>query len=675
MSGSDPPRKPRPGAPEALPRAGPRGPHLGDPVRPPAPSGLLRPKGNLSRRELRILGILALAPLLTISLRVLALPGVVSPVLGGLPTIGNALNQALSLSTVPADQRDHVLYLLLLPTCALLVALARLTLGIRVLGFRSILISVGFHQSGIVPSLLLITVAVATIVVVRPWLRQIRLPYYARVSVILCIVATTMFGALLAGPWMRSDVLWGVAYFPVIVLGMLAEGIARTLDRDNVVTASWRAITTILLAFLIALICWVPALRSLLLQFPELVVTQIVAIVMISEFLDLRLFQDWDTKVARMLLSGPLTHPASLRVAVVRNRLDTAVPGRSGRPTARMQALRSVQNIVDALRDGGYTVKIMEGDPSLARELRQFFPPDPGTGAPVGIVLNLAHGSRGEARSTHVPAMLEMSGIPYIGPTPLGHAMTFDRLAAKVLMQQAAVPTPAFRVMAGPRDDARGLRLPSIVRPRHEPSAQPHVVQDHRQLRAVVKTLVRRYRQEAFVEEHLAGRHISVGLLGNTPVECLPLVELDLERREKICPAPVDETVAERIRACAQAAFWACGCRDYARIDLCVGESGDVRVLEVKCLGILARGGAFARAGMQAGYTFDQLVCRIIEVARARALSGEPVRPVRPRARGAATAGLFHRAGGSRRRRERIPADRPRGGHDSDPSPRVSPIP
>jgi D-alanine-D-alanine ligase len=597
-----------------------------DRLQEPTPAGILRPKGYLSRTELWVLGMVALVPLLTIALRVLALPGIVGPGLGWLQTIGTALDQTLSLSDVPPDLRGYVLYLLCLPTCALLVALTRLTLGIRVLGFRSILIAVGFHQSGIVPSLLLITVAVATIVVVRPWLRRIRLPYYARVSVVLCIVATTMVGALLAGPWMRSDVLWGVAYFPVIVLGMLAEGIAHTLDRDNAVTASWRAITTILLAFVIALVCWVPALRSLLLRYPELVLAQIVAIVIVSEYLDLRLLENWDTKVAGVVLPKLFAPAGAYKVAVVRNRLD---PRDTDRTSPQRGALRSVQKIVNALRKGGHTVRVMEGDSLLLNELRQFFPPYLRDGAPEGIVLNLAHGMQGDARTTHVPALLEMLGVAYAGPTPLGHAIAYDKVLARLLMQHAGVPTPPFRVLASPRDEPRGLGYPLRVRPRHEPRARPRLVHDRRALRAAVKTVVRRYRQEAFVEEAVAGRHISVALLGNDPVVCLPLVELDVARGEKICPAVLDEPLADRIREHARATFRACGCRDYARIDVRVDASGAAWVLGVHTLGILARRGAFVRAGAEAGYRFHELVCTIIEVARRRCHAGDPPRRLR----------------------------------------------
>jgi D-alanine-D-alanine ligase len=271
--------------------------------------------------------------------------------------------------------------------------------------------------------------------------------------------------------------------------------------------------------------------------------------------------------------------------------------------------------------------------------------------------------------------MLEMSGIAYVGPTPMGHAMAFDRVVARVLMQEAAVPTPAFRVMAGPGGDPGGLRYPLVIRPRREQSAKAIIVKEPEQLRPAVRKVVRRYRQEAFVEEHVAGRHITAALLGNAPVRCLPLVELDPGTRAKICPAPLDKALAKRIRACARTAFRACGCRDYARVDLRVGEAGDVWVLGVSTLGILAHGGSFVRAGREGGFSFGRLMRRIVEVARARGPSGEPLRPVRPRSPDGATADLLDPGSGSPVAGARPAADRPRSGHDADRMSGVAPVP
>jgi len=555
-----------------------------------------------------ILTVLALLPLISIALRFLTLPGVDSQGYEGLRGIGDQLNRFFSLSYVPTSQRNHIIYLLLIPTSAMLVSLARLTLGLRVLAFRSILISVAFHQSGLIASFVLIGLAIIVISLLRPWLQHIDIPKYARLSVILAVMATLMVGALLFGPWLPSDIAWGMVAFPVIALGFLAEGVARTADRDHFIRACWVAANTIALALLMAGVYWIPAVRDFVLRFPEIVLTQCIAVVLIAKLLDLRLLEHWDHRLMSILRARSWVG-ARYRVAVIRNRVE---PG-----TRSHRTLRSVQKIVDALREARYKVKVMEGDASLPRELRQFFPESP-AGERDGVVLNLAQGSRGDAGSTHVPAMLEVFGLAYSGPTPLGHAMTFDRVASKVLMRQAGVPTPVFHLVPTNRHDQADLTYPAVVVPRHDLDSKPAIVSDRKQLRTAVRKLRRAGVKEAFVEEYVAGRHIAVSLLGNDPIECLPLVEVGADG-EKICPAPVKERLADRIREHARAAFLACGCRDYGRVDIRMGEKGELWVAEVRTLGILAGQGTFACAGLQAGYSYPELMARIVEVTRARA--------------------------------------------------------
>ena len=378
---------------------------------------------------------------------------------GRLKGIGEALNQFLSLSDAPVSQRNHIIYLLLIPTSAMLVTLARLTFGLRVLSFRSILISVAFHQSGLVASFVLIGLAILAISLLRPWLQRVDVPKYARRSVILAFMATLMVGALPFGPWLPADIAWGMVAFPVIGLALLMAGVY-----------------------------WIPAVRGFVLRFPEIVLTQCIAVVLIAKLLDLRLLEHWDARLMSVLRTKSWAG-GRFRVAVIRNRLE---PGMRSRRT-----MRSVQKIVDGLRESRYKVKVMEGDESLPRELRQFFPEDP-TGAREGVVLNLAHGSRGDAGATHVPAMLEVFGVAYSGPTPLGHAMTFDRMASKVLMRQAGVPTPEFHLISTDRPETSGVTYPAVVASRYELDAKPATVSDRKQLRAAVRKLRRAGVKEAF---------------------------------------------------------------------------------------------------------------------------------------------------------------------------------
>jgi D-alanine-D-alanine ligase len=565
------------------------------------------------------------APLVMALARLLAYPGMRQmdpPGFGWLRHLGESLNQSFTLQWVPPVDQWSILYVLMLPTAALLITLARLTFGLRVMGFRSILIAVGFQEIGIVPSLLLLAVVVALIVSLRPLMRRIRLPLFARVSVVICVSALIMVGAMFVGPWLRSDTIWSVAFFPVIILAMLAEGIAATLERDSPLAAAWRSAWTVIVALLIAWVSGSPAIREIALQFPELMVTQLAAIVLIAEYLDFRLFENWRERLAAFTGGSPAVPAQQARVAVVRNRWNTGVIGRLGVPAPAVGRAQSVQHIVDTLRDTGFTVRIFECDTSLLRELNEFLPPDPRTGAPGGLVLNLATGIQGRGRFGHLPAMLEMSGVAYTGPDPTGHARMLDRFVLLSLLSHAGAPTPRFKLMHDEAAGVEGLQYPLAVRPRCEPDAPRIVVRNHRQLGAAIRKVVQRYAQEALVEEEIDSVEFRVSLLGNEAIECLPLLQLDSAGKGGICPAPIDDALAARIRECARIAYISSGSRDYARIDVRLTPSGEPRVVAVHALGILARRGSIARCAEAAGYSFQELLRRILEVAWTRYWGG-----------------------------------------------------
>jgi D-alanine-D-alanine ligase len=594
---------------------------------PDSGSRWLRPKGNLTRAELAVLLTIATLPLLMMVIRISALPGVLGPGLSGslLPAIGHDLNEFLSLHQIPAGDRGRVLYLLFLPTGAMLIALARLTFGLRVIGFRAILIAVGFQQSGIIPGMILIGVMVFIVVAIRPTLVRFRLPYYARVSVIMSISVLVLLSALLLAPWMRSDVVWRLGFFPVLVLGLLAEGIAKTLDRDNGLTATWRTGMTIGIALLLAGIGQIPLLREIAIQFPELVFTQIVAIILISEFLDLRLFQDWDARLSGFALPRLFSESTALRVAIVRNHRRNGIIGRLGASSRNGYPRRVVRRIANALSEGGHTVKVVEGDITLLSKLRDFIPPDPQTGQPGGIVLNLSHGIQGDIAAAHVPAMLEMSGVAYTGAAQQGQLLALDKVLSSAVLTRAGVPTPEPRVFANPGDVGEGLAYPLVVKPRYAPHYKLRVAKNREQLAEAVRLVTRSAHQQAVAEPYISGREIHVAMIGNDPVECLPLVESRPGREEWVCPASLPSESARRIEDAARSAFKACACRDYALATLRIGEDGTPCVVEIGETDALEPGGSFELAAEAAGYSYAQLIDRILAIARKRYQSGATV--------------------------------------------------
>lgn len=339
-----------------------------------------------------------------------------------------------------------------------------------------------------------------------------------------------------------------------------------------------------------------------------------------------------------------------MKVAVVRNHKNQGIISRFGQPSPERYAETHVQAVVDALREGGHTVAVFEGDLTLPANLEQFMPADAASGLPTGMVFNMAYGIQGRCRYTHVPAVLEMAGVPYTGASPFGHVLSQDKVISKILMRDAGIPTPVFRVashcrgaempprMGGPDCDPGDLRFPLIVKPRHESTSYGlQLAHNREELMGAVHAVLTDYQQDALVEEYIEGREICVGLLGNAPsVELLPLVELDFEGRQlqvvtwddkyhkrpdepkKRCPVRLPRHLEEKLQQIALAVFRVCHCKDYARVDLRIDRCGNSQVLEINSMASLGPRASYVVAAAHAGYSLSSLVCRILDIAHQR---------------------------------------------------------
>jgi D-alanine-D-alanine ligase len=66
------------------------------------------------------------------------------------------------------------------------------------------------------------------------------------------------------------------------------------------------------------------------------------------------------------------------------------------------------------------------------------------------------------------------------------------------------------------------------------------------------------------------------------------------------------------------ATFRACHCRDYARVDIRIDAAGNPYVLEINSMAALGGGASYVLAAEIAGYSFNMLVNRILDVAHQR---------------------------------------------------------
>ncbi|MBN1852070.1 MAG: ATP-grasp domain-containing protein [Pirellulales bacterium] len=339
-----------------------------------------------------------------------------------------------------------------------------------------------------------------------------------------------------------------------------------------------------------------------------------------------------------------------MKVAVVWNSAMSQVLNRFGQVCPEKYGRAAVERVVEGLREGGHEVALLEGDIRLLDQLRCLFPPGIDGTAPAGMVFNLAYGIQGACRYTHIPSILEMAGIPYTGSSPMGHTLALDKVVTKSLIREAGVPTPQWIVSDRPDSPPRGLRFPLVVKPRHESTSFGlRIVHDQKQLEEAVLAVLTKYDQKALVEEFIEGREVCIGLLGNEPITCLPIVELDFGQRElmaftwedkmhqrpdepqKHCPADLPEHRVAELNDIARATFQACHCQDYARVDIRIDHSGNPQVLEINSMASLGATASYVLAATRYGYSFSQLVCRILDVAHQRYFGVPAPREMSPR--------------------------------------------
>ncbi len=215
----------------------------------------------------------------------------------GLPT-ADFLREHASLAEFP-DRLQHKLgHILFVPLGALLVVFARLTLGLRVLGpFRSILLAVSFQVTGLVLGLLFLVTTIVAVVGIRHALRQFRLPYFGRITVMLSAVAGLMTVGVMASEWFEWQLLQTLAYFPIVVLCLVADAFARTMNKEGMRSAVWRGTVTVLIAVALAGLAGIPLMAELMIRYPELLMVQIGGILIVSRYCSWKLLEPWNPKV------------------------------------------------------------------------------------------------------------------------------------------------------------------------------------------------------------------------------------------------------------------------------------------------------------------------------------------------------------------------------------------
>lgn len=225
---------------------------------------------------------------------------------------------AVTLADLPPEVVAQIGYVMAIPLGAVIVVIARVSLGLRLMGpFRPILIAVALQMTGIMTGLLFLFATFILIALIRPLVRAQKLPYFARTALLLSIVALFSILVLLTGKWFDLGVLLALAHFPIVVLCLAAEAFARTLSGEGIRSAAWRGALTAATASLITLLLALPGVLPFLIAHPEFVLVMIGLAVLIGKHFAFRAFDHLNPKPIKPATTGPKVQrkPAARRAA------------------------------------------------------------------------------------------------------------------------------------------------------------------------------------------------------------------------------------------------------------------------------------------------------------------------------------------------------------------------
>lgn len=320
---------------------------------------------------------------------------------------------------------------------------------------------------------------------------------------------------------------------------------------------------------------------------------------------------------------------------------------------AEYDSPKTLQAIREAIASYGHEVVDLEASSDLPLQLAS---------TPVDVVFNIAEGFRGRSRESQVPALLELLDIPYTGSDPAALSVSLDKALAKRMVKTHGVLTPDYLVMNTGRERLpRELGpFPLIAKPVAEGTSKGvtarSVVHDEAELREVVRELIQKYRQPALVEQYVAGREFTVGLLGERRPRVLPPMEvvfldrddptpvysfeMKQQASQKIryqVPAQLSARELDRLERAARECFLALGCRDVARLDFRMDAEGRVFFIESNPLpGLAPAWSDLVLIAEAAGIDYRSLIGEILSFAIRR--HQERARERRRAARGAEVA-------------------------------------
>lgn len=232
------------------------------------------------------------------------------------------------------------------------------------------------------------------------------------------------------------------------------------------------------------------------------------------------------------------------------------------------------------------------------------------------LVFNLCDkGFRNDAhQEPHIPALLELLGLPYTGAGPQSLACCYDKMLVYATASAMGIPRPESVCAPYTEDLAWNGTYPVMVKPNFGDGSfgitRSSVAHNRAEIACAAASIRAQFDYDGLliVQEFLPGKDLSAGIIGNPPADCLVLPVLEenyaavpgtvppigcyeakWESEDPGSPyrhitwerADLPSAVEQQIVTWSLALCERLACRDYARVDWRLDRQGNPKLLEV----------------------------------------------------------------------------------------------
>lgn len=239
------------------------------------------------------------------------------------------------------------------------------------------------------------------------------------------------------------------------------------------------------------------------------------------------------------------------------------------------------------------------------------------------IVFMALHGENGE--NGKIQACFDLMGITYTGTDYVSSALCMDKGLSKEIFAYYGIPAPeGIRLKKGEKQ-SRQIPFPCIVKACCGGSSVGVSIAWKPEEYEGALTEAFRYDKEVIVEQYIAGREFSVGVMDG---KALPVIEIaplqgfyDYKNKYQAgaaietCPAEIPWEKAKEMQQYAEKAFEALRLKNYARMDFMMGEKGDIYCLEANTLPGMTPVSLLPQEAAVVGIGYGELCEKIMEAA------------------------------------------------------------